>query len=65
MFRTRSRCFRPWLFVYLLILPAVLTRTLRAQNIERTEKPSRRLISKVDPDYPWDLNARTSAAWFA
>jgi len=56
MFRTRSRCFRTLaVFVYLLILPAVLIRTLRAQNIERTEKPSRRLISKVDPDYPWDL----------
>ena len=56
MFRTRSRCFRMLaVFVYLLILPAVFTRTLCAQNNEKADKPSRRLVSKVDPDYPWDL----------
>jgi TonB family protein len=56
MFRTRSLCFRLLaVFVYLLILPAVFTRTLRAQTSEKADKTSRRLVSKVDPDYPWDL----------
>ena len=56
MFHTRSRCFRTLaVFVYLLILPAVFTRALCAQNNEKADKPSRRLVSKVDPDYPWDL----------
>ena len=39
----------------LLILPAVLTLTSSAQTGEKAEKASRKLIYKVDPDYPWDL----------
>jgi TonB family protein len=42
-------------FVACLILPALLTPALHAQNNERTEKSARKLIFKTEPEYPWDL----------
>jgi TonB family protein len=38
----------------LVILPALCPTELRAQNSESAGKP-RKLMYKVDPDYPWDL----------
>lgn len=38
----------------LMILPALFPTELRAQNNESAGKP-RKLIYRVDPDYPWDL----------
>lgn len=43
------------IMICLPILPAVLTLTSYAQTGDRAEKASRKLIYKVDPDYPWDL----------
>jgi TonB family protein len=38
-----------------LILPTLVTSSSHAQTAEQAGKPGRKLIYKVDPDYPWDL----------
>jgi len=38
-----------------LIFSALLASPLQAQREERSDKPARKLVYKVDPDYPWDL----------
>jgi TonB family protein len=42
-------------FAVLACLPPLLIPALHAQKTEKTEKPTRKLIYKVDPEYPWDL----------
>lgn len=39
----------------LLILPALLISQSNAQSTEKAAKSPRKLVYKVDPDYPWDL----------
>ncbi len=54
MLNRRLRKFRACfaMSVCLVILPTLLASTLHAQN---AEKSPRKLIYKVDPEYPWDL----------
>ena len=40
---------------FALLACLLITPALHGQNAEKTEKPVRKLISRVDPEYPWDL----------
>jgi len=43
------------ILVFAVILPVFFTSASSAQTDDRSGKPGRKLVYKVDPDYPWDL----------
>lgn len=55
--RNLCRFRRPFsaIWVSVLILPLLLVFTSQAQNGEKAENSGRKLVYKVDPEYPWDL----------